>query len=153
MSSYKHIIDIVSRTISLLEDQKDSKYETTLFLNCCLGLLIIPQQETKRTKPVNLGETVSYEDWGINPSEIKGSMPTSNLDEIARHFRNSLSHGRFDIIECNPGSLIENIRIRDFDNENDDNNKPNFDLTLSIDEFKKFVLKYAKEIDNKLKNL
>ena len=154
MSSYRHIYEIVSRTIILLNNNKDTEYGTTLFLNCCLGLLIIPQQITSRTKPVFLSQRVSYEEWGIDPTQNKGSEATYDIDNVTRHFRNSLSHNRFDIIDCNPGKEILNIRIRDYYDEKDvQQNKPNFDLTLSISDFKRFVLKYAKEIENKLQNL
>ena len=154
MSAYKHIIDIVSRTKSILDNSKGSEYETTLFLNCCLGLLIIPQQENNRTKPISIRKEVSYEEWGIDSTQIKGDKATGDLDEIARHFRNSLSHGRFDIVECNPGNSIEVIRIKDYDSEKKlRQDKPNFDLTITISDFKQFVQKYASEVENTIKNL
>ncbi len=154
MSSYRHIYEIVSRTKSLLSNNEDTEYETTLLLNCCLGLLIIPQQETSRTKPVFLRQRVSYDEWGIDPNQNKGAEATYDIGEVTRHFRNSLAHNRFDIIDCNPGPSINNIRIRDYYDEDDvKQGKPNFDLTLSISDFKRFVLKYATEIENILKNL
>ena len=153
MSSYKHIFDIVSRSISLLKENIGTEYETTLFINCCLGLLIIPQQESKRTKPLSLNATVSYDEWGIDFNMIKGDKASPYVDDIARHFRNSLSHSRFDIVECNPGNSIEKIHIRDYDSESDfKSDKPNFDLIFTIKEFKRFVLKYAEVIENKLIN-
>ena len=85
MSAYRHIIDIVSRTISILEKNNETEYETTLFLNCCLGLLIIPQQDKILKQLVSIGEIASYEDWGIDPDKNLGSDKNHSVDNIARH--------------------------------------------------------------------
>ena len=80
---------------------------------------------------------------------MKGYAADS-VENIARHFRNSICHNRFDVRNCNPNGTIENITI--IDKASDDENAPTtFELTLSFDNFKKFVLKYADTLVEQLK--
>lgn len=144
MSAYKHKLDIVSRTKEILMREHEVKYDKTLLLNCSLGLLIIPQQEGKNNKAIEVDEVASYAIWGIDPSNIRPNN-CSIISEIARHIRNSLAHGRFDIVDCN-GDSLERIHIRDGIWENN-GFRETFDTTLSFTDYKRFVLKYAEELE------
>ncbi len=65
-----------------------------------------------------------------------------SVENIARHFRNSLCHYLFNVKDCNPNG------------ESDDKDaSTTFELTLSFDNFKKFVLKYADTLVERLKAL
>ena len=78
-------------------------------------------------------------------------LTKNSIENIAYHIRNSICHYRFDIINCNVEN-IENVHIRD--KSGDDANAPiTFDLELSFDEFRKFILKYAEMLELKLKNI
>lgn len=153
MSSYKHKLDIVSRTREILSNNTNNKYEKTLLLNCSFGLLIIPQQVGEKNDAIHVEGEASYEEWGIVPKEIKGTKKSSRIDDIARHFRNSLAHGKFDIVDCNRDT-IDLVHIRDYDYPYDENTQePNFEITMSFIDYERFILKYAEELEKNLKSL
>lgn len=157
MSVYRNEIDFIERTKKIFDNLSDNRLDKTFFLNCCVGLLIAPQQySTHSQQPLSLG-TVDVENWGIDISKcemntaMKGYTADS-VDNIARHFRNSICHYRFDVKDCNPTGTIENITI--IDKESDKDDAPiTFKLQLSFDDFKKFVLKYADTLIEQLKTL
>lgn len=154
MSIYRNEIDFIERTKKIFENLSDDRLDKTFFLNCCVGLLIAPQQYTSRSQQqLSLG-TVDIENWGIDVSKCTENKATKwsadSVENIAYHFRNSLCHYRFDVKDCNPNGTIENITI--IDKASDDKNAPTtFELTLSFDNFKKFVLKYADTLVEQLK--
>lgn len=154
MSVYRNEIDFIKRTRDFIEKHSQTENDRTFFLNCCVGLLIAPQQYSAHSQQkLSLG-TVDVENWGIDISKcemntaMKGYAADS-VENIARHFRNSICHNRFDVRNCNPNGTIENITI--IDKASDDENAPTtFSLTLSFEDFKKFVLKYADTLVEKL---
>ena len=154
MSVYANEIAFIKRTKKIFENLSDDRLDKTFFLNCCVGLLIAPQQYTSRSQQqLSLG-TVDIENWGIDVSKCTENKATKwsadSVENIAYHFRNSLCHYRFDVKDCNPNGTIENITI--IDKASDDENAPTtFELTLSFDNFKKFVLKYADTLVEQLK--
>ena len=155
MSVYANEIAFIKRTREFIEKHSKTENDKTFFLNCCVGLLIAPQQYTSRNQQqLSLG-TVDFENWGIDISkcEVNTAMKgysADSVENIARHFRNSLCHYLFDVRDCNPNGEIENITI--IDKASDDENAPTtFELTLSFDNFKKFVLKYADTLVEQLK--
>lgn len=157
MSIYRNEIDFIERTKKIFDNLSDNRLDKTFFLNCCIGLLIAPQQySTHSQQPLSLG-TIDVENWGIDISKCEMNTATKDysadsVENIARHFRNSLCHYLFDVKDCNPTGTIENITI--IDKASDDENAPTtFKLTLSFDNFKKFVLKYADTLIEQLKTL
>ena len=159
MSSYKNRVDFISRTLSLFDKyEKDCGYEKTLFLNFCLGLLVIPQQCAAQDSNLHVTDIVDDNSWGINIDKIKENETVAGLDKnsaenIARHIRNSITHYRFDIIKANANlERIKMIHLKDFSIVGGEE-KVTFDLTLEFNDFKKFVLKYAKEKKEKLKTV
>ncbi len=152
MGTYQRQSDFIKRTKEIFEN--GHKYEKTLLLNCCVGLLIMPQQSLHRKK-ISINGNVNEDDWGIVETDIKCNKPKPtttllSIDNIAYHFRNSIAHYRFDIFECNKGKTnIEKVHIRDFYPKNN----PTFDLEMSFENFQKFVLKYSDELQKKLHNL
>lgn len=154
MSVYKNEITFIERTRDFIEKHSKTENDKTFFLNCCVGLLIAPQQYTSRNQQqLSLG-TVDIENWGIDISKCAENKATKwsadSVENIAYHFRNSLCHYRFNVTDCNPNGEIENITI--IDKVSDDENAPTtFELTLSFDNFKKFVLKYADTLVEQLK--
>ncbi len=154
MSVYANEIAFIERTREFIKKHSKTENDKTFFLNCCVGLLIAPQQYTSRNQQqLSLG-TVDIENWGIDMSKCTENKATKwsadSVENIAYHFRNSLCHYRFDVKDCNPNGTIENITI--IDKASDDENAPTtFELTLSFDNFKKFVLKYADTLVEQLK--
>ena len=83
MSEYKNKYDFISRTQKILEQYDKSsiemKYEKTLFMNCCIGLLVVPQQWNDKNDPtiynkISLSGQVDESDWGINSLDIKAIL-------------------------------------------------------------------------------
>lgn len=154
MSVYANEIAFIERTREFIEKHSKTENDKTFFLNCCVGLLIAPQQYTSRNqRQLSLG-TVDIENWGIDMSKCTENKatkwPADSVENIAYHFRNSLCHYRFNVKDCNPNGTIENITI--IDKASDKEDAPiTFELTLSFDNFKKFVLKYADTLVEQLK--
>lgn len=157
MSVYANEIAFVERTRDFIEKHSKTENDKTFFLNCCVGLLIVPQQYSAHSQQKTSLGTVDFENWGIDMSKCQKNEATKDysadsVENIARHFRNSLCHYRFDVNDCNPNGTIENITI--IDKASDDKNAPTtFELTLPFDDFKKFVLKYADTLIEQLKTL
>lgn len=152
MSIYQNRIDFIKRTKAFLTipDENVKKYDKTFFLNCCMGLLVVPQQLADKHEQITIPGNVDYVNWGIKIENIKVNTPKKNceehsIDNIAYHFRNSLCHYLADVITCNV-EKIKHIIIRD----ESPNGEQTFKLELSFDDFKKFVLKYADEVLNVL---
>lgn len=111
------IIDQYQRLMSVLKPI--DRHEVTLYINCLLGLLIIPQQSILKRD----NRTVSYEneeEWGINlnlvgycPSNTCPKHDRGSVKEIARHLRNSIGHNEF-TIHCHDNENITNILFKDF---------------------------------------
>lgn len=71
MSNYQNRIDFISRTRQILvQYEHNCNSEKTLFMNCCVGLLIMPQQCADHDKNISVDGLVDYENWGIATSKI-----------------------------------------------------------------------------------
>lgn len=153
MSCYKSKGEFVERTKKILN--KKSKYEDTLFINCCVGLLFIPQQIAKDNHSIAIIEAINSAEWGIDPKACKPNTSAKgyqkdSVENIARHFRNAIAHGHFDLVDCNAGkTTLESIHITDYNT----NNQLTFDLTLSMEDFKKFVKKYSESLKVEISKL
>lgn len=157
MSCYKHKIDFINRTQEILRMyEPNSRHKKTLFINCCLGLLVAPQQWGDHSGlDVAVNELVNYEEWGINQDNIKENRPKHStlsrmsVENIAYHIRNSICHCRFDLLDCNKGEVIKQIHIIDkkFIHGKE---VTSFDLTMSFDDLRKFVLKYTDVVKERL---
>ncbi len=156
MSRYQHQIDFISRTQDILRKYElNSEYEKTLFINCCIGLLVAPQQWADRDQNIVLNGAVDYNNWGIDVNEIRENIPKINTDEhsienIAYHIRNSICHFHFDLKDCNNNeTIIKRINIIDKKKKNG-KEVTSFDLVLDFEDFRKFILKYTEVLKEKL---
>lgn len=157
MSVYRNEIVFIERTREFIEKHSKTENDKTFFLNCCIGLLIAPQQYSAHSQQKSSLGTVDIENWGIDTSKCKVNTAmkdytADSVENIARHFRNSLCHYLFNVKDCNPNGEIENITIIDKSSDDKDASTT-FELTLSFDNFKKFVLKYADTLVERLKAL
>ena len=155
MSEYKNKYDFISRTQKILEQYDKSsiemKYEKTLFMTCCIGLLVVPQEWNDKNDPaiynkISLSGQVDESDWGINSLDIKENVPQKgfgdlSIENIAYHFRNSLCHYHFEAL-AKDTEKIDTLCIEDY---YPDNVTKTFEMTISFDNFIKFVRKYAEE--------
>lgn len=135
-------VEFIHRTLNLLK-QYDSiddtlKYEHTLFLNLCVGLLIIPQNAYFNKFKCLETVIVTQEEWGIEPNHI--SFGEKDIHNVIRHIRNSISHKRFEFISQDSHN-ITHIKIWDIKINKDTNKKePSFNAKFSINEFRNFVI-------------
>jgi len=146
MSEYKQQeYDFVSRTKEIINQYNsfpipiNEKYETTLLINCMVGLLIVPQQYWFKKLPT---EIISKEKWGFDKTNIKDNNKGYSIKEIAVHIRNCLAHYRY-VIFSNEKKEISHIIIEDYI----DNAKTNktFEATISIDSLRTFADKLSSE--------
>ena len=143
MSSYKRQeYDFIVRTKAILEQYetfplaKEDKFEDTLFLNCLVGLIILPQQHWFENLPTDL---ISKKDWGIEQHQILYITETEikSVDNIARHIRNSLAHYRFEVFGNHKGN-ISKIKFKDYYK-----NKKTFEATITSKNLKDFANKFS----------
>lgn len=87
-----------------------TKYEDTLFLNLCVGLLIIPQQAYYDQFQSLQHTFVDKLHWGINAYNI--DTGEKDVFNIIKHIRNSISHKRFKLVSEN-SSEITHIIVKD----------------------------------------
>ena len=96
MYKYKDefINDFIARTKVLLERNSDTEYDVTLFINCLLGLLIIPKERNKKV----IDDSLFSSDLIRRITECisKDTYSDHNMSQIIRHVRNSFVHGNFE---------------------------------------------------------
>lgn len=137
MSHYnKQELDFVCRTKKIIEQydkleiENGEKFEVTLFINCMVGLLIIPQQKLFDKLPTVV---IDKANWGIDPNVIK--IGEKDICNVARHLRNSISHYNFNSFSLN--DEIEGFEFTDINKQE----KTTFKAQIKISELKVFVEK------------
>lgn len=122
------------------------KLETTLLINCLLGLLIVPQEYVEKQESIRIGVESDEQDWGIRLADVKycGSHKSCKIkdrgtaNEVARHLRNSLVHkNRFEI-QSDDGVNITHILFKDFASPAEQS----FEYRFEISNLKKFIKKF-----------
>lgn len=109
-------------------------YSRTLFINCCLGLLLIPREKIYKDKYLNNRAS----EWGINTSDFrreKGKYEDILMKDLLRHIRNSLSHGKF-ICNYNSRKVLTSLHFEDYV---DGKGRLSFSGTMSYKDFEAFV--------------
>lgn len=134
--------EFISRTLKLLRQYETScgitKYEDTLFLNLCVGLLIIPQQAYYDQFQSLQHTFVDKFHWGINAYNI--DTGEKDIFNIIKHIRNSISHKRFKLVSEN-SSEITHIIVKD--KGRDSSTKKiiqTFEAKFPMADFKNFVI-------------
>ena len=141
--------EFILRTIRVLgqyenvKNQLDCSYSRTLFINCCVGLLLLSKEIAYKKLP---NSKTSMVDWGIdinkNDNKIGKCLPHISPKQITRHLRNSISHGNFDFaVEDGLSIPINHINFEDYDV----NGNLTFQALIPFSEFQAFVLKLSKE--------
>lgn len=131
--------EFIKRTLELLKLQSEVEYEDTLFVNLCIGLLIIPREAYKDRFEQIKNEYINYDEWGICEDNIEIIKPNNekSIDSVVRHIRNSISHGHFHF-KSEDNKNITHIFLEDMLND-----KKTFEATFPIGDFKEFVVKIA----------
>ena len=145
---YKGIFEteLIDRTLEIISEYKGDM-EDTLFLNCCTGLLVIPKQQLHNSLPK---DEITEAEWGISPLHIKIESNKS-VNVVANHIRNAISHDGIKFYS-DDGKQITHVRLMDWKNSNHVDSNKNFELELTVEAFKKFILRFARfAIENKEK--
>ena len=131
----------IRNTLKALEQYQDNlnkdeqSYSHTLFINACVGFLIIANETVFDELP---NDIINEEYWGISPDdiEIKGDKSVRN---VAQQMRHSIAHFNFTFDYSETESVpIKNVRFKNRNN--------NFETkAISFASFKKFVLKVVNE--------
>ena len=159
MSHYlQQEVDFINRTKLIITqyetfqiEEKD-KFEVTLYLNCLVGLLILPKQHWYNDLPQ---ESISLLEWGIAPEHIYiiKDGEDKNVKNIATHIRNSISHYRFNAFE-NSFEKIREIQFKDYfvTNEGKENEKKKmtFHAVIPIQNLRKFTDKLTNTLIEKM---
>lgn len=141
--------EFILRTIRVIEQYENVKiklecsYSRTLFINCCVGLLLLSKEIAYKQLP---NSKKSMNDWGIDINNDKDKIsicsPYISPKQIARHLRNSISHGNFDFAVKDGLSIpINHISFKDYD----ENENLTFKAQIPFNEFRIFVLKVSEE--------
>lgn len=143
--------DFVERTLQNLnyvdkeniEDKKDFN-EVTNLINNMLGLICYPH-EISEEKLKQLKKGIDTEIQFKSPyGDIylcldKDGNVSNSLEEIKRHLRNAVCHGRFVQGKANNQKEIEEMRFQDFNND-----VKNFDMIMSVNQMRIFVKEISK---------
>lgn len=142
MSNYEQQeFDFVKRTREILhqyeklQPEGEEKYEVTLLLNCFVGLLILPKEYWYEKLPTT---EVDENEWGINPkliNHIEGN--SKSVQQIARRFRNSITHYRFEVFSNKKGE-IGSIEFNDCKGNNS-----TFKAEIPVENLKLFLKKLS----------
>lgn len=147
MGAYKERdLDFIIRTRKILKQydalfsnvEVKDYYNVTLFINCCIGLIIIPRQELNQEIP---REIINEDKHGISPDSI--TLIRENVKQfnfIVSHIRNSISHNHFHM--DGRDNKIETILFEDY--LPGQNGIQTFKAEISFEAFKKFALFLSK---------
>lgn len=117
-----------------LDIPEKDRYDITLRLNACIGLLFVGHEKSNYNIP-----DYPLEKIGLKTSDVlccttqNGNDEEINAKSVCHHIRNAIAHARFKFM--NQNKTITSIRFIDQANSG----SMTFDLTLSCDDFIKFT--------------
>lgn len=128
-------------------------YDRTLFINACVGLLLVPSATIYDKLPNS-----SINEWGISAEKISMKDSDGNeldelktVQEVVRHLRNAIAHNRFEFKCEDDGKSvpIDDINFIDISHKHIEKIKrkkvvAEFEVKLTYEEFKAFIEKVAK---------
>jgi hypothetical protein len=158
--NYSNIqVDFVRRTQQNLdylaqhgiESQKDFN-EVTNLINSMLGLICYPNEargdkirQLSISPNTNIQSHSPYGDIYLCLN-TKGDVSNS-FDDIKRHLRNAVCHGRFLPYKTGAQNEIEELRFQDFNGT-----IKNFDMIMSITQMRKFVQEISNQYLSNISN-
>lgn len=148
--------DFLSRTIKLVNEY-DGKWDATMFMNACVGLLFIATE--KYSKEIeSLGTKDFFTDLidttkiNICRKYIKSKRnykeEEKNLLNVSRHIRNSIAHCNFEMTKGNRNT-VSSIKFQDFYERvtpKSRKDKRTFEFEISMSNFRKLIMKLATTI-------
>lgn len=137
--------EFIKRTIEILNNCSDkTEYDTTLLINCLLGLLVHPIEDYKDEKISNINQ---YKTNCVNKlrelssKSIKTDPNNKDDQSIFRNIRNSVAHLNVEL-----GSYKGTIESITFSNRiGGKKGKVTLEFTLSVKNLKEFALYVGNE--------
>ena len=132
--------DFIERTQKIVKSYH-AEWDVTILINCCVGLLIIPFTEISSKKySKHLNGDINKSEWGIALKDVKIETDYS-IKNITRRLRNSIAHNRFVYLpKSDNAKIIGEIKFTDRANGS---RSDNFELTVSVEDFRKFLDKLS----------
>jgi hypothetical protein len=135
----------IQRTLQALEQYKknlppkEQSYDRTLFINACIGLLMIPLADFYENLSLE-----SIETWGISANKFQ-MKDKQTIRDVVRHLRNAIAHNRFNFDSGDEHSsvVLDNITFTDVSKVKKVEEVENFRATLDFETFKTLVEKVA----------
>jgi len=92
--------DFIERTLALIDQyddltgafEKEDKFDHTLFLNCLLGLIVVPHSAHYTFLP----RDKQFSNWGLNKSRIHDPQ-VLDTRELVMKLRHSVAHFSFEV--------------------------------------------------------
>lgn len=142
----KRTLSLIKQYEQLVQTQKETgrrcvSYSRTLFMNCCLGLLVIPREKI-------YGDPLfssPAREWGISTASFltyEGDPNNIPLNELIRHFRNALVHNHVKY-HYNSKKVLTRITFEDY-KKKDEVEKLTFKGSISFKFFEILVELLAK---------
>lgn len=152
----KYSTDFIERTQKLLEQydklflKNSEKFEVTLLLNACVGLLIICTEKYDNKLPTTVKGFNEIKAKTTKCLSKKLNSQTINVRNTCRHLRNSIAHCKF---KTNNGKdkKIESITFRDFLNRDCKPEEQTFEAKIPINILKEFLIDLSTQTINKIK--
>lgn len=148
--------DFLSRTIKLVNEY-DGKWDATMFMNACVGLLFIATEKYS-DKIGSLDTTEFFKDLidttninicrKYNRSKRIYKEEEKNLLNVSRHIRNSIAHCNFEMTKGNK-NIVSSIKFQDFYERvtpKSRKDKKTFEFEISMSDFRKLIMKLATTI-------
>ncbi|MCX4359392.1 MAG: HEPN family nuclease [Rikenellaceae bacterium] len=133
----------IQRTLQALEQYEknlppnEQSYDRTLFINACVGLLMVPRADFYEKLP-----SKSIENWDIAADKFQMDE-RKTIRNVVRHLRNAIAHNRFNFDSGDEHSsvVLDNITFTDAAKKVEE--VENFRATLDFETFKILVKKVA----------
>ena len=152
----KKYVVFIDNTLKILSQYKkfsgelEQSYARSLFLNLCVGLLVIPRSLEKEHSflPTDI---INKKEWGICKENISINKDGDYSGRrVFTHLRNSVMHNRFNYdTELMISVPIKEITFHDKYRETDE--EYNFCTKLKFEDFRRFVLNTTKIVLEKMK--
>jgi len=134
LDDFEH--SFMQHTLEIVREYK-GPYDATLFINCLLGLLVVPRDSFLEAIPEEpLSELKS---WGIDPASIQSpgnSADSGTLRGLVRNLRNAVAH--FNLTPIPKTSAVHSFAFTD---------RNGLRAVIKLNEMRVFVERLAEYLD------
>ena len=121
--------------------EKD-RYDVTLLLNACLGLLVIIEERYKTYRPIKFKSFDSLRSATTLCLSKNFNQKIKNCKNIFGHLRNSIAHCHFYISEIKDEKITK-ICFKNFLNDTESDAEKIFEATIDVGVLKNALLEYS----------